>query len=358
VVLKPLARLSNINAKYLHGFPSLLERLSRGIPDYDEFWEKKKAWVSQLHASTVPNLKRRRPFGIRKDPWGPWQFFRHVPGRNTIPGPHQLHRRWPWFHGELAANSQGRFHRHHSVLLDTKTRARVFAKPSKHHCFFRYYFAWRWKEKNPSGKPATFFKVALTPGAPTPSGRPKESKPTNSRFSWPTARFHSILPSDAANNSFRRKTIPANTFPIPPIQFPYPPAPHFPSHLSRPAIGAPGRFSDQRFVDHRPDVLSYVSRPVRSRPSTIHRTALRKNFSPQPPATDSGTSWSNSSTFYPENPRRPTPGIPKAGPKTRPIRAVLLKRLRTPHRHGSPPWPATLESFEQLRTPSRPDQPR
>src|SRR6202158_6234728 len=49
-----LGPLSNINAKYLHGsIPYWNDSVAH--PDYDEFW-KKEAWVSQLHASTVPNL--------------------------------------------------------------------------------------------------------------------------------------------------------------------------------------------------------------------------------------------------------------------------------------------------------------
>ena len=46
--------LSNINARYLHGsIPNWNDIAAH--PDYDSFW-KKEAWVSQLHASTVPNL--------------------------------------------------------------------------------------------------------------------------------------------------------------------------------------------------------------------------------------------------------------------------------------------------------------
>jgi uncharacterized protein len=49
-----LGPLSNINARYLHGaMPYWNDVIAH--PDYDAFW-KKEAWISQLHASTVPNL--------------------------------------------------------------------------------------------------------------------------------------------------------------------------------------------------------------------------------------------------------------------------------------------------------------
>src|SRR5207248_5699604 len=70
-----LGPLSNINAKYLHGsIPYWNDVVAH--PDYDEFW-KKEAWVSQLHASTVPNLNVAG-FWDQEDPWGPWQIFRHA----------------------------------------------------------------------------------------------------------------------------------------------------------------------------------------------------------------------------------------------------------------------------------------
>ncbi|MGB6633791.1 MAG: CocE/NonD family hydrolase, partial [Terriglobales bacterium] len=61
-----LGPLSNINTKYLHGsIPYWNETVEH--PDYDDFW-KKEAWVSQLHASTVPNLNVAG-FWDQEDPW-------------------------------------------------------------------------------------------------------------------------------------------------------------------------------------------------------------------------------------------------------------------------------------------------
>src|SRR6201987_5722814 len=90
-----LGPLSNINAKYVHGsipyWNSTVEH-----PDYDEFW-KKEAWVSQLHASTVPNLNVAG-FWDQEDPWGPWQIFRHA--EESDPQHTNFIVGGPWFHGE------------------------------------------------------------------------------------------------------------------------------------------------------------------------------------------------------------------------------------------------------------------
>src|SRR5437879_5305038 len=53
-----VSALAHINTRYLHGaIPYWNDVVAH--PDYDDFW-KREAWVSQLHASTVPNLNVAR----------------------------------------------------------------------------------------------------------------------------------------------------------------------------------------------------------------------------------------------------------------------------------------------------------
>ncbi len=183
-----LGPLSNINAKYLHGsIPYWNDSVAH--PDYDEFW-KKEAWVSQLHASTVPNLNVAG-FWDQEDPSASFR------------------------------------------LPDTKPRVN-FAKPSKLRFSAITCTAW---ETNPHGKPA-FFKVALTPGAPTPSGRLNKPSPPIFIFT-PTARFHSIHLPTLPPTTHPPQNNSANTFPIPPIPFPIASGPFLPP--IPPAIGAPGK---------------------------------------------------------------------------------------------------------------------
>ena len=58
---------------------------------------EKEAWVSQLHASTVPNLNVAG-FWDQEDPWGPWQIFRHA--EENDPQHTNFIVAGPWFHGE------------------------------------------------------------------------------------------------------------------------------------------------------------------------------------------------------------------------------------------------------------------
>ena len=90
-----LGPLSNINDKYLHG-KILYWNDTVAHPDYDDFW-KKEAWVSQLHASTVPNLNVAG-FWDQEDPWGPWQIFRHAEEHD--PDHTNFIVAGPWFHGQ------------------------------------------------------------------------------------------------------------------------------------------------------------------------------------------------------------------------------------------------------------------
>src|SRR6266550_6066389 len=70
-----LGPLSNINDRYLHGtIPNWNDIVAHA--NYDSFW-KSEAWISQLHASAVPNLNVAG-FWDQEDPWGPWQIFRHA----------------------------------------------------------------------------------------------------------------------------------------------------------------------------------------------------------------------------------------------------------------------------------------
>src|SRR5947208_784451 len=136
-----LGPLSNIDAHYLHGsIPFWTEVVTH--PDYDAFW-KKEAWISQLHASTVPNLNVAG-FWDQEDPWGPWQIFRHAAEHD--PDHTNFMVAGPWYHGEWHApkgDSIG------LIALGGHETAREFRETIEAP-FFRYYLhgggekpAWR-----------------------------------------------------------------------------------------------------------------------------------------------------------------------------------------------------------------------
>src|SRR6267154_2847625 len=165
-----LGPLSNINAKYLHGsIPYWNDSVAH--PDYDEFW-KKEAWISQLHASTVPNLNVAG-FWDQEDPWGPWQIFRqaaeHDPDRTNfmVAG--------PWYHGQWRtpkADSIG------LIALGGHETAREF-RENIEAAFFRFYL--HGVGEKPAWQASTFqsgsnswHQSAMWP--------PKEAKPTKLYF--------------------------------------------------------------------------------------------------------------------------------------------------------------------------------
>jgi putative CocE/NonD family hydrolase len=235
-----LGPLSNINANYLHGsipyWNSSIEH-----PDYDEFW-KKEAWVSQLHASSVPNLNVAG-FWDQEDPWGPWQIFRHAEEHD--PDHTNFMVAGPWFHGEWQTpkgDSIG------LIPFGGHETAREF-RENLQAPFFRYYlhgkgdkFAWQTSTFQSGSN--SWHTYTVWP--------PKEAKPTN-LYLHADGTVSFTAPDSAAKPYREYISDPAN--PVPYRQRPI--SPTYPAGDWR-----TWEVADQRFVDNRPDVLSYASAPL------------------------------------------------------------------------------------------------
>jgi putative CocE/NonD family hydrolase len=233
-----LGPVSNINDKYLHGsIPYWNANVEH--PDYDEFW-KKEAWVRQLHSSTVPNLNVAG-FWDQEDPWGPWQIFRH--SLENDPEHTSLMVAGPWFHGQWQS-PKGEYIG--QVLFGGHETAREF-RENVEAPFFRYYL--HGKGEKPNWQ-ATMFQSGSNTWRAYPAWPPKEAKPTKLYLHADgTLSFKAPIPggtkgyreyvSDPAN------PVPYRTRPI---------SPTYPGGDWR-----TWEVADQRFVDHRPDVLSFVS---------------------------------------------------------------------------------------------------
>jgi putative CocE/NonD family hydrolase len=235
-----LGPLSNINAKYLHGsIPNWNDTVAH--PDYDDFW-KHEAWVNQLHASTVPNLNVAG-FWDQEDPWGPWQIFRHAAEHD--PDNTDFMVAGPWFHGGwrgAKGESIG------IVPFGGHETAREFREQIEAP-FFRYYL--HGQGQKPAWKASTFQTGSNT---------------WHTYIAWPPAQAKSANlylhadgtlsfdPSPQSAKDYREYVSdPAN--PVPYRQRPI--SPTYPGGDWRTWEAA-----DQRFVDHRPDVLSFVSAPL------------------------------------------------------------------------------------------------
>jgi uncharacterized protein len=230
--------LTALNDQYLHGKIPYWNDVMKH-PDYDDFW-KREAWVNQLHSSTVPNLNVAG-FWDQEDPWGPWQIFRHAAQHD--PDNTNFMVAGPWFHGEWQTPTGDTigpvsFGDHKTAL---EFRQNIEAP------FFRHYL--HGEGDKPAWK-ATTFQAGTNTWHTYQSWPPKEAKPTNLylqsdgtlSFTAPTAAGFRQYVSDPANPvPYRARPI-SPTYPLPDWRF--------------------WEVADQRFVDHRPDVLSWVSAPL------------------------------------------------------------------------------------------------
>src|SRR5205814_1527960 len=235
-----LGPLSNINAKYLHGsIPYWNDVVAH--PDYDEFW-KKEAWVSQLHASTVPNLNVAG-FWDQEDPWGPWQIFRHAAEHD--PDHTNLMVAGPWYHGQWRAPKADSIG---LIALGGHETAREY-RETVEAPFFRYYLHGRGEK--PAWR-ATTFQSGANRGRTYAEWPPKEAQPTNLYLHADgTLSFERPRAGGKAYREY--VSDPAN------------PVPYRPRPISPTYPGGDWRtweVQDQRFVEGRPDVLTFATTPL------------------------------------------------------------------------------------------------
>jgi putative CocE/NonD family hydrolase len=238
--------LSNFNKGYLHDavpfWNSTVEH-----PDYDDFW-KREAWIRQLHSSPVPNLNVAG-FWDQEDPWGPWQIFRH--SAESDPNHNNFMVAGPWFHGEWQSKKAEGIG---PVSYGGHDTAREFQHDVEAP-FFRYYlhsdgekFTWRakifesgsntWRTYDswpPSGAKATRLYLCS-------DGTLSFESPTASAEASGAGKPYREYISDPAN------PVPYRKRPISPTY----PGGDWPTWET----------DDQRFADHRPDVLTWVSAPL------------------------------------------------------------------------------------------------
>jgi putative CocE/NonD family hydrolase len=236
-----LGPVSNINAKFLHNsIPYWNETVEH--PNYDDFWHK-EAWVSQLHSSPVPNLNVAG-FWDQEDPWGPWRIFRN--SEENDPQGNNFMVAGPWFHGQWQAATADRIG---EIPFGGHDTAREF-RENIQAPFFRYYLhgtgdKFPWKASTFQSGSNTWHTYSQWP--------PKEAKPT-SLYLHSDGTLSFVAPSaDVAKDFVQYVSDPAN--PVPYRQRPV--SPTYPGGDWR-----TWEVADQRFVDHRPDVISYVSAPL------------------------------------------------------------------------------------------------
>jgi putative CocE/NonD family hydrolase len=235
-----LGPLTNVNAKYEHGALPFWNDIMQH-PNYDEFW-RKEAWVNQLHSSTVPNLNGAGVWD-QEDPWGPWQIFRHAEEHD--PDNTNFMVAGPWFHGEWATPTGDRlgmipFGGHKTAL---EFRQNIEAP------FFRYYL--HGEGDKPAWKVSTF-QTGSNTWHTYAAWPPQGSKPTNLYLH---ADGTLSFAAESAGEPKYRQYISDPANPVPYRTRPI--SPTYPASEWR-----SWEVADQRFVDHRPDVLTFVSEPL------------------------------------------------------------------------------------------------
>jgi len=237
-----LGPLSNINARYLHGsIPYWNDTVEH--PNYDDFW-KKEAWVSQLHASTVPNLNVAG-FWDQEDPWGPWQIFRRAEERD--PEHTNFIVAGPWFHGEWQTDKGDSIG---IIPFGGHETAREF-RENIQAPFFRYYL--HGEGEKPAWQASTFQSGSNTWHTYV-AWPPKEAKATN-LYLHADGSVSFVAPAVNENAKEYREYVSDPANPVPYRQRPI--SPTYPAGDWR-----AWEVADQRFVDHRADVLSFVSEPL------------------------------------------------------------------------------------------------
>jgi uncharacterized protein len=236
-----LGPLSNINGKYLHGsIPYWNSTIDH--PDYDEFW-KKEAWVHELHASTVPNLNVAG-FWDQEDPWGPWQIFRHA--EEGDPGRTNFIVAGPWYHGEWQSPKGDTIG---LIPFAGQETAREFREMIEAP-FFRYYL--HAQGEKPQWQASTFQSGSNT-WHTYATWPPKEAKSAN-LYLHSDGTLSFVAPDAKSTKAYREYVSdPAN--PVPYRERPI--SPTYPAGDWR-----TWEVADQRFVDNRPDVLTFVSQPL------------------------------------------------------------------------------------------------
>ncbi|MDB4875008.1 MAG: X-Pro dipeptidyl-peptidase [Gemmatimonadetes bacterium] len=237
-----LGPLSNINAKYLHGsIPYWNDVVAH--PNYDSF-HKKEAWINQLHASTVPNLNVAG-FWDQEDPWGPWQIFRHAAEHD--PDNTNFMVAGPWYHGGWhgpKGDSIG------AIALGGHETAREF-RETLEAPFFNYYL--HGVGQKPTWK-ATTFQSGSNRWRTYAAWPPVGAKATN-LYLHTDGTLSFAPPAAASGASAYREYVSDPASPVPYRQRPI--SPTYPEGDWR-----RWEVADQRFVDGRPDVLTFTSAPL------------------------------------------------------------------------------------------------
>ncbi len=233
-----LGSLPNVDAKYLkEKYPTWND--FKNHPDYDAFWQR-QAFAPYLNRVTVPTLNVAG-WWDQEDFYGPIKIYELLEKHDTenknflVVG--------PWNHGGWSRGDGDKLGR---IKFGSAT-ADYFRKNIRAP-FFAYYLK---DKKNPNLPEAMTFRTGANEWVRHNTWTPKEAAVKN-LYMQPNGKLSFDAPKSDKSAFDEYISDPAN------------PVPYRPRPIE-PGMGDAWRtwqVQDQRFVDHRPDVLTYASEPL------------------------------------------------------------------------------------------------
>jgi putative CocE/NonD family hydrolase len=236
-----LGALSNANARFFHGkLPAWNEFVNH--PNYDEFWQK-QAFDPYLHHTSVPNLNVAGWYD-QEDFYGPMKIY------DLLEKTDREHRNYvvvgPWNHGGWMS-SRGRQLGQIDFGTDTAKwfRAKVQAR------WFAYWLHGKGQLQEPE---ALVFETGANDWKSYDAWPPTHGISAKKLYFHEGNRLSFDGPDASASTTDTYISDPADPVPYRPRPItPTYPGPEWPVWL----------LQDQRFVDHRPDVLSWQTEPLK-----------------------------------------------------------------------------------------------
>ncbi len=233
--------VENIETRYMKGrvpaFRALIDH-----PDYDAHW-KRERWTEYLGKTVIPTLNVAG-FWDQEDPWGSWEIYRKA--EQNDPDHLNVMVAGPWNHGSWAGKGDMI-----GPVVPLGTESGTQFQTEIQAPFFRY---WLHGKGTKPGWEARMFQSGSNSWKSYAAWPPSQAKPTNLYLHTDgTLSFTApgVVPADSGYREYvsdPAKPVPFRARPI---------SPTYPC-----GDWCWWEARDQRFVDGRPDVLTYVSAPL------------------------------------------------------------------------------------------------
>jgi len=233
-----LGALSNVDEKYFHGtLPTWSDFVNQ--PDYNAFW-KRQAFAPWLNRVTVPTLNVAG-WWDQEDFYGPVKIYELLEQHDAANQNFLVIG--PWNHGGWSRGDGTKLGR-----IDFGGPTAAYYRKNILAPFFAYYL----KEKGSGERPeALTFRTGANEWVKHATWPPKNNVADQRLYLQPDHKLSFTAPSSKGPDSFDSY-----------ISDPANPIPYRPRPIQVRSGWTTWLVEDQRFVDHRPDVLTFESDPL------------------------------------------------------------------------------------------------